>query len=197
MDVRRGIELKSLSRSLFAIGPVWLAWLFVAFMPMLLRSVPGWNPYGGWPEVPYLLTPHAGGEHVRSSVYYFVVVAIGGTVSAAVVEWSKFVCARQRTALLPYILLTAYQLVIWADAIRTNAYDWWAYLLYVVALYDIDSGSWQNLPPSLAGRWPWASAVSAAIVSIAMVVMQRVEPRFAKATQNEETNASPGDPFDT
>jgi hypothetical protein len=162
-----------LNRWIVLLGPLAVSWVAVASLPLALTSVPNWNPHGGWPEVPYLLKPGGAGEHVRSSVYYFVIVALGGGVAAAVIEWSKAALARSADSSLPYVVLVLHQIVTWADAIRTAAYDWWTYLLHVMQVYAIDSASWQNLHPSLIGRWPWPSAISALVAAVTILAVCR------------------------
>jgi len=175
VDLRGSVELNKSTRLLLALAPLYLSWLLMASMPIVLTSIRGWNPHGGWPEVPYLLTQHAAGEHVRSSVYYLIIVSAGGLISAMVIECSKVLLARQTTSLVPYIALLVHQAVTWLDAIRTNAYDWWMYLLHVAHLYRLDSSSWLILHPSLAGRWPWPAAISAIVMSAIIVVVHRAE----------------------
>lgn len=192
MDMRGCLELSESSRLSLVLVPLWVSWLLAASLPIALTSMPGWNPQGGWPEVPYLLAPHSTGGHVRSSVYYLVVVATGGVLSAAVIEWSKFLLARRISSSVPYIALSVHQVVTWGDAIRTNAYDWWTYLLHVANVYEIDSWSWRYLHPSLLGRWPWPTAVSALVVTAIIVVNDRAgRRRHSISHATEITGGSP------
>jgi hypothetical protein len=180
--------LRARRRLVIALLPLAVSWLLTALLPAVLTSIPSWNPYGGWPEVPFLLTPSASGGHVQSSVYYFVILLGGGLACAALVELSKYSLARHNGSGVPYFVLLVHQIVIIADVIRSNAWDWWTYLLSVVHLYEIDRWSWRHLHPSLAGRWPWPSAVSAIIVASIILFLRRDVSDGPEAKQREAEN---------
>lgn len=190
MDLRWSAGLRGSLRLVVGLLPLAASWLLAVLFPFI-TSIPGWNPYGGWPEVPFLLSPNAAGGHVQSSVYYFVIVLGGGLLSAAVVEFSKYLLAREIVSPVPYFALLGHQVVIVADVIRSNAWDWWTYLLSVVHLYEIDRWSWRHLHPSLHGRWPWPSAVSALVVAAVVLLIFR-NSRAAGEQLREENEVTAG-----
>jgi hypothetical protein len=174
VDLRRGVGLKVSREVLVALIALFVSWLLAASTP-LLRSVPGWNVAGGEPEIPFLLTPGAESVHVRSSVYFFVIVLAAGMVSVAPIEVSKFLLTARRRAPVVYGALSAQQVVTFTDVIRSNAADWWTYLLSVGQVYQIDEWSWMEPHWSLIGRWPWPSALSA--VLLASFILHRSSAR--------------------
>ena len=149
------------------------SWLLAFLVPFIVTAIPGWNPQGGWPELPYLLSPYGTAGHVRSSVYYLIVILAAGFVTAAIMEWPKFLLGGRNTSSAPYLALLIHQLVTFTDVIRANAYDWWTYLLHIVNLYEIDRWSWRHLHPSLIGRWPWPTALSAMVAGSIIIVRYR------------------------
>jgi hypothetical protein len=155
---------------LVVVLPLAISWLLAASVPVI-TSLPGWHPQGGAPEVPFLLTPGAAGGHVRSSVYYFVVILAAATVSIAPIEISKFAVSRHSSLL--YIALVVQQLVTAADVVRANAWDWWMFLLSVAHVHEVDSWSWTESHPSLIGLWPWPSLVSGTTLSAVIYIAFR------------------------
>lgn len=123
--------------------------------------------------MPFLLTPRAAGGHVRSSVYYFVVILAAAAVSIAPIEISKFAMSR-RSALL-YVALVLQQLVTVADVVRANAWDWWMFLLSVAHVHELDSWSWTDGHPSLAGLWPWPSLMSGTCVALIIFASRKAQ----------------------
>ena len=146
--------------------PLVASWLMAASVPVI-TSAPGWHPQGQAPEIPFLLTPGASGLHVRSSVYYFIVVGALGAISILPIEVSKYLVGRRRSR-AAFLLLLSHQLVTLADVLRANAWDWWLYLLSVMHLYRIDDSSWMERHWSLNGLWPWPSAIS--LVAVALIL---------------------------
>jgi hypothetical protein len=126
------------------------------------------------PEVPFLLTPSATGTHVRSSVFYFIAVLATATIAVMPIELAKLVSGGgRRTRPLSYTMLFAHQLITFADVIRVNAWDWWFYLLSLVHLQRIDAWTWLQSHPSLVGRWPWPTTISAILLTSVFVAMNR------------------------
>lgn len=151
-------------------------------------SVPGWHPQGRGPEVPFLLTPGASGEHVRSSIYFFIVVLIAALLSALPVEISKFWVSRDSGAVV--FALLVHQVVIMADVVRSNAWDWWLVILSSVNLYQIDGSTWMRRHGSLVGLWPWPSLLSTVLVSGLIMAVVRKEKPLVDTTAPSTTTPS-------
>lgn len=157
-------HLRSLS---FTIWPLILSWSLAAAFPLFLKLA-DWNPQVKPPEVPFVLTPGASGEHVRSSVYYLIVIIGVGMLCALPLEVSKFLATKHRFSVPLYVAFTTQQCLLLADVIRSYAWDWWLFLLSVTHISPIDEYTWMTPHISTVGSWPWPSGIAAALI-IALV----------------------------
>ncbi len=137
----------------------------------LLPAVSRWSTLP--PEVPFVLTPWATGEHVRSSVYYLVVLITAGLLCSAPVEIGKLCVAQSNKPLLAYSALTMQQLILIADVIRSHGWDWWIFLMDMAHLSTIDRNTWIEGNMTTVGSWPWPSGITAIGIGSLVVVRLR------------------------
>jgi hypothetical protein len=130
------------------------------------------------PEVPFVITPWAAGEHVRSSVYYLLVIVAVGLACAVPIEISKYAAAMRLSRPVVFVALTLQQVVLLLDVLRSYAWDWWLFVLSMAHLRPIDRASWMERHFTTVGPWPWPSGIFALLV-IGVVVLDRMKLRVS------------------
>jgi hypothetical protein len=191
--MRESAELRRTSRAIYlTLLPLVASWLLAAAVPLVPQLAVAQTMS---PEVPLVLTPGSAGEHVRSSVYYLLVIIGAALCCALPLEVAKFAAVRHRRAPLVYAALTLQQGLIAADVVRSYAWDWWVFLLSITHLQPIDGSTWMVRHPTTIGAWPWPSALSmigvACILVLTRPARRRPSPTADQRSTSTTTNCSP------
>lgn len=129
-----------------------------------------WRPEAIGPDVPYLLLPRGTQTDVVSSVSYFVWILGVAWLCCFPVELAKLLSRSLPRPVCGYVSLVLFQLLVFADVLRTYAYDWWRYVLWILGIRDIHSTSWMI---TSVARLPWLTCVAAVAVTALLYAHSR------------------------
>jgi hypothetical protein len=156
--------------------PLIGSWVMALAFP-LLPWVAKWRTLT--PDIPFVLGSASAAAmpgHVRSSVYYLIVVMLAAIACALPVEISKSAVGRAERGRWLYSVLLLQQLLVGLDVIRSHAGDWWLFILSVLHLYSIDRWSWMSRHITMVGSWPWLSGTMLLIISTSIFMRLRSTP---------------------
>ena len=144
-------------RQLFAFLPlvawVWSLSLRLCASPILARI-------GHDILLPMVSAPRSSAGDVVSSVNGLMLVMGWATVAVVLIEPTKIAALRGKGPRKAYFVILLTQACVYADTIRSHAFDWW---LWLWALGPRDSDAVVTLDQISGFRFPWFSLIVATL----------------------------------
>jgi len=127
--------------------------------------------------IPLVSLPGSEAGDVVSDIRWLVVAAGWSLLAVLLVEAAKVVLVRRNQVhgTLVYVLLVAYQVILFVDLLRANAFDWWLWVLSLAGVYELRLVG--NLDEIAGFRIPWISGVVALMTTAALFYIQ---PRLTR-----------------
>lgn len=150
-------------RALLSLLPS-IAWLVSLSFSLWVRAL--LNGAGATVLVPLVSLPPESQGDVVSDVTGFAIVVGWALGCVLLVEPAKLAAARLATRfqLRTYGLLVSYQIILFADTIRSQTFDWWKWLLSLVGAVTLSPAA--SMYEVGGFHFPWLSCVVAAVAGL-------------------------------
>jgi len=146
-----------------------IGWLVDSLAP--LWSQLAWWHDSVFPTLPLVAVANAATD-VRSSVPGLFMAFIVGGLSALCIEVSKVQLRGEHRRSLALVLI-AYQLLLFIDAFRGHARDWWVWTLSWFGLVRLESVDWHV--PTLPVSSPWLALAGMVATLICLAKFELAE----------------------